>query len=64
MKNFGVKSKIQLTINSGYYDEKYMKSKFNFDGKLPLNKIIESLSMDIVVRADFHENNKYYQQFS
>ena len=41
-----------------------MKSKFNFDGKLPLNKIIESLSMDIVVRADFHENNKYYQQFS
>ena len=41
-----------------------MKSKFNFDGKLPLNKIIESLSMDIVVRADFHENNIYYQQFS
>ena len=37
-----------------------MKIKFNLDDELPLNKMIEILSMPIVVRAVFHENNKYY----
>ena len=49
MKDFGVKS--------DDYDEKYMKMKFNSDVELPLNKMIE-----IVVRAVFYENNKYYPQ--
>ena len=40
----------------------YMKTKFNSDDKLPLNKTIEIPSMIIVVRAAFHENNKYYPQ--
>ena len=44
------------------YDEKYMKIKFNSDDKLPPNKRIEIPSMIIVVRADFHENNKYCPQ--
>ena len=39
-----------------------MKLKFNSDDKLPLNKTIEIPSMIIVVRAVFHENNKYYPQ--
>ena len=39
-----------------------MKIKFNSDDKLPLNKTIEIPSMIIVVRAVFHENNKYYSQ--
>ena len=39
-----------------------MKTKFNSDDKLPLNKTIEIPSMIIVVRAAFHENNKYYPQ--
>ena len=39
-----------------------MKIKFNSDDKLPLNKGIEIPSMIIVVRAVFHENNKYYPQ--
>ena len=39
-----------------------MKIKFNSDGELPLNKTIEIPSMTIVVRAVFHENNKYYPQ--
>ena len=38
-----------------------MKIKFNLDDKLPLNKTIEIHNMIIVVRAVFHENNKYYQ---
>ena len=39
-----------------------MKSKFNSDDELPLNKTIEILSTIIVDRAVFHENNKYYLQ--
>ena len=49
-----------ITKNSDDYDEKYMKIKFNSDDELPLNKTIEIPSMTIVVRAIFHENNKYY----
>ena len=39
-----------------------MKTKFNTDDMLPLNKMIERPTMSIVVRAVFHENNKYYPQ--
>ena len=39
-----------------------MTIKFNSDDELPLNKTIEVPSMIIVVRAVFHENNKYYPQ--
>ena len=51
-----------MTKNSDDYVEKYMKIKFNLGNDLPLNKMIEILSMIIVVRAVFHENNKYYPQ--
>ena len=40
-----------------------MKIKFNADDELPLNKTIEIPSMAVVIRAIFHENNKYYLQF-
>ena len=39
-----------------------MKIKFNLDDELPLNKAVEILSMIIVVRAVFNENNKHYPQ--
>ena len=39
-----------------------MKIKFNSDNELRLNKTIEIPTMAIVVRAVFHENNKYYPQ--
>ena len=51
-----------ITKKSDNYDEKYIKIKFNSDDELPLNKTIEIPSMTIVVRAVFHENNKYYAQ--
>ena len=35
---------------------------FNSDDELALNKTTEIDSMIIVVRAVFHENNKYYLQ--
>ena len=50
------------TKDSEDYDEKYMKIKFNLDGELTLNKAIQILSIIIVVRSVFHENNKYYSQ--
>ena len=39
-----------------------MKIKFNSDDDLPLKKTIEIPTMKIVVRAVFHENNKYYPE--
>ena len=51
-----------ITKNSNDYDEKYMKSKFDSDDELPLNKTIDIPSMIIVVRAVINENNKYYPQ--
>ena len=51
-----------VTKNSDNYDEKYMKIKNNSDDELTLNKTIEIPSMIIVVRAVFHENNKYLPQ--
>ena len=51
-----------ITKNSDDYDEKYLKIKFNLNDSSPLNKTIEILSMVIVVRAIFYENNKYYRQ--
>ena len=49
-----------ITKNSDDYDEKYTKFKFNLDDESPLSKTIEIPGMTIVVRAAFHENNKYY----
>ena len=39
-----------------------MKIKFDSDDGLPLNKTIEIPTMTIIVRAVFHENDKYSQQ--
>ena len=36
-----------ITKNSDNYDEKYMKTKFNWDNELPLNRTIEIPSMNI-----------------
>ena len=51
-----------MTKNSDDFDEKYKKIKFNSDEELPLNKILEILSMIIVVGAVFQNNNNHYPQ--
>ena len=51
-----------ITKRADDYDEKYMKIKFVSDDELPLNKTIENFIMTMVVRAVFHENNKYNPQ--
>ena len=54
--------KRSITKNLDDYDKKSMKIKFDSDDILPLNKAIEVPIVTIVVRAVFHENNKYYPQ--
>ena len=39
-----------------------MKIKFNSDDELPVNKSIQIPTITVVVRAVFHENDKYYPQ--
>ena len=51
-----------VTKKSDNHDEKYMRIKFDRDEKLPLNKTIKIRIIIVVVRAVFHENNKYYPQ--
>ena len=53
---------MSITKNSDDYDEKRMKIKSNSDDELPLNKMIKIPTMAIVVKTDFHENDKYYPQ--
>ena len=51
-----------MTKNSDGFDEKYKKIKFNSDEELPLNKILEILSMIIVVGAIFQNDNNHHPQ--
>ena len=50
---------ISITNNSNDYDERYMKIKFNSDDELPLNKMIESPSITIVLRVIFLERSSW-----
>ena len=50
-----------ITKNLDHYDGKYLKIKFNWDHKLPPNKTIELLELD--VRAVSHENIKLFPSF-
>ena len=51
------KSKIRDLIRS---ITKIYEKKIDSDCSLPLNKTIEIPTVTIIVRAVFHENNKYY----
>ena len=53
---------IKIKRDLDNYDEKYLEIKFDSDDNLPLNKTIEIPTTTIVVRADFHENNKCHPQ--
>ena len=39
-----------------------MNIKFNSDDNLPLNKILKTENMTIVIRSVFQEDGKYYPQ--
>ena len=53
------------TINGGKsikYKKDFMKIRFESDDDLPLGKILNILSLIIVTRSVFQEDNKYYPQ--
>ena len=41
---------------------KYLKTKFNLNDGLSLNKMLKTYNIVIFVRPVFHEGNKYYRQ--
>ena len=60
----GIKSGIEKINNnkSGEYEKDYVKIKFDSDDKLPLNKQLKLLSVTIVIRSVFENDDKYYTQ--
>ena len=46
-----------ISNNSGDYDQKYMKIKFNSDDDLPSQKILELYEIIMVLRSVFHEDS-------
>ena len=44
------------------YENDYMKSKFNADDILPLNKPLKYHNMTITIRSVFEEDGKLYPQ--
>ena len=59
----GIRDKIK-EINSGqcYYEKDDMKTKFNSDDNLPLNKPLKFCLMTITIRSFFEEDGKLYPQ--
>ena len=51
-----------ITITLGDHGEKYMKTKFNSDDNLPLNKILKLHNLTIVVKSVFQKDKKYCTQ--
>ena len=39
-----------------------MKTKFNFEDDLPLNKTLKFYAMTIIIRSVFEEGGKFYPQ--
>ena len=44
------------------YEKDYMKTKFNSDDNLPLNKSLKFHNMTITIRSVFKEDGKLYLQ--
>ena len=44
------------------YEKDYMKTKFNSDDDLLLNKSLKSHNMTIIIRSVFKEDGKLYPQ--
>ena len=52
--------KVNIKLNE--YGNDFMKTKFNLDDNLPLNKTLKLHNLTIIVRSVFQEDNKYYPQ--
>ena len=52
--------KVNIKLNE--YGNGFMKTKFNLDDNMPLNKTLKLHNLTIIVRSVFQEDNKYYPQ--
>ena len=59
-----IKNKIKAINNDeeNNYEKNYMKTKFNSDDDLPLNKPLKFHIMTIIIRSVFEEDGKLYPQ--
>ena len=59
----GIRNKIEAIGNGGCdYEKDFMKTKFNSDDNLPLNKPLKFHIMTIIIRSVFEEDGKLYLQ--
>ena len=59
----GIRDKIkEINSNECDYEKYYMKTKFNSDDDLPLNKSLKFTLMTITIRCVFEEDGKLYPQ--
>ena len=59
----GIRDKIKEVSSDGSdYEKDFMKSKFNSDDDLPLNKPLKFHLMTITIRSVFEEDGKFYPQ--
>ena len=59
----GIRDKInEINSNECDYEKDYMKTKFNSDDDLPLNKPLNFHLMTITIRSVFEEDGKIYPQ--
>ena len=59
----GIMDKVnEISNDECDYENDYMKTKFNSDDNLPLNKPLKFRNMTITIRSVFKEDGKFYQQ--
>ena len=61
----GIKNKIEI-INgdkTSEYGKDFLKTKFDSDDDLPLNKLLKFLTMTIVARSVLEDEGKFYPQY-
>ena len=60
----GVKDSIKELNSSelGKNDKDYMKIIFNSDDDIPLNKVLNLLTITVIIRNIFEKNAEYYPQ--
>ena len=59
----GIRNKIiKISGDECDYEKDYMKTKFNSDDDLPLNKQLKFYNMVITIRSVFEEDGKLYPE--
>ena len=57
-----MKLKQQMAVKKSKYGKHFMKTKFNTDDNLPLNKLLKLHLLTIIIRCIFEEDGKCYPQ--